>query len=262
MDINNHRSLIFYFEQYLRQRPLFLSLIRSKEAYLFDRFLKLEKPILDLGCGDGFFAKVVFDAKTVDVGLDLSESRITEAKKSGVYKKLITYNGKTIPFEKNSLATVVSNCVLEHILDLKTVLSEIHRVLKPKGIFYTTVMTEEWEQNLFGSLILGNWYKKWMRKKQVHLNLLSSQEWDLAFKKAGFTIVRRVGYLSPTACKLIDICHYLSFPSLITYKLFGKWVLFPDSVKYFYPINYLTSILNQKVSPNHSGALFYILMST
>lgn len=215
---------------------------------------------MDVGCGDGFFANTVLAGKIVDVGLDVSESRITEAEKLDVYKKLITYDGEKIPFDSCYFATVFSNCVLEHIQNLSSMLSEIHRVLKPKGFFVATVMTNEWEKNLFGSLILGDRYKNWMRRKQVHRNLLSSQEWDSSFNRAGFTVVKKIGYLSPAACRIIDVCHYLSLPSLITYKIFGKWVLFPNLAKLFYPINYFLTVLNQKASPPDSGALFYVLV--
>jgi ubiquinone/menaquinone biosynthesis C-methylase UbiE len=259
MTKTNSRLLIFYLKQYLRHRPLFLSLIRSKEAFLFSKYLKSGEPILDIGCGDGYFANMAFGGRRIDVGLDIPESRIAEAKTAGVYKKLVAYDGKKIPFDKSYFATAISNCVLEHVQDLKTVLSEVYRVLKPNGVFYTTVMTKEWENNLFGTLILGNLYKKWMRKRQVHRNLLTNKEWDLAFQKAGFIIRTRIGYLSPQACKLIDVCHYLSLVSLATYKLFGKWVVFPWLTKYLYPAGYLAAILRQETKTAASGALFYVL---
>lgn len=264
MKLQNLKSLDFYLRQYLTQRPLFLSLIRAKEAFLFNRYCFIKQPVLDVGCGDGFFASIAFEAKlkknhAIDVGLDVLGSRISEAKSLRVYKKLITYDGKEIPYANKYFQTVISNCVLEHIENLSLTLSEIHRVLAPRGMFYTTVMARAWEQHLFGTAFLGDWYKAWMRKKQVHRNLLSSQEWRETFKKAGFTVVKQVGYLSPSACRLIDICHYASLPSLFTYRIFGKWVLFPQLNSYFYPVGYLASTMGEASSPDQSGAIFYIL---
>ena len=254
-------DLTFFLKEYLKQRPLFLSLIRAKEAELYQKYQPLKHTILDVGCGDGYFAKVTF-AKSIqltegiiDVGLDLKASRIKEARKLGVYKKLVTYDGRYIPFPKNSFQTVVSNCVLEHVEDLPALLGEVFRVLKPSGLFLTTVMARPWEDYLFGAKIFGHLYKDYMRKKQIHRNLYTKKEWDEVFKKVRFKIKEIKGYLSPQTCQLIDICHYISLPSLISYKLTGKWVLLPS----IYPVQLLSKVLSQKVNQDHSGAIFYAL---
>lgn len=248
-----------YLLNYLQNRPLFLSLIRAKEAELFSRFFPLKTPVLDVGVGDGFFARLVF--KNIDVGLDVADSRMNEAQKLNVYKKLVAYDGKIFPFKTNSFATIVSNCVLEHVSSLSEVISEMYRVLKPGGKAIISVMAKPWEENLVGSLFLGNSYKQYMRDKQVHLNLFTLEDWKKAFKKPGFKVEIVTGYLDPQACKLIDIAHYLSIPSLITYKLFGKWVIFPG-LSQIYPTKWLTKIINRDVSPEKSGAIFFILQKS
>lgn len=284
------KDLKYFLTRYIRNRPLFLSLIRAKEAYLYQNYLPLKKPVLDVGCGDGFFSSVAFHdqkaSKTprgwpasqklqrgepaykdspevkkpvIDVGLDVKDSRIEEARKIGLYKKIVTFDGKIIPFADNYFSTVVSNCVLEHVEDLDILVSEIFRVLKPGGIFLTTVMAKPWEENLFGTLLLGKIYKNWMRKKQMHLNLLTVKQWNSVFKKSGFKVIEKTGYLVPVACRLIDICHYLSVPSLVTYKLFGRWVLFPGLSKLIYPISIFARILSENADSDSSGAIFYIL---
>ena len=258
----------YFLKEYLRERPLFLALIRAKEAQLYQKYIPLKKPVLDVGCGDGFFVKVTFgqgrtlsgsDPNQIDVGLDLEDSRINEAKKAGIYKKLVTFDGKHLRFPDNSFSTVISNCVLEHVQDLGLLAAEVHRVLKPNGLFLTTVAAKPWEDNLFGAILFGTWYQDWMRKKQIHLNLFTKQQWDKLFTKLGFEIEDSFGYLSPQACRLIDLSHYLSAPNLISYKLFGKWVLFPEITQYIYPIKYFSSVLSQKVSADKSGTIFYVL---
>ena len=44
-----------------------------------------------------------------------------------------------LPFESNIADAVISECVLEHVPDPYTVVSEMHRVLKPGGIAYIVV---------------------------------------------------------------------------------------------------------------------------
>jgi len=236
-------------KEYLKSRPLFLSLIRAKEAWLFQRQLPLKTPVLDVGCGDGFFAKITF--KKIEIGLDLADSRINEAKRENVYEKLVTYSGHEIPLKSESVATVVSNCVLEHVPNLEEVVQEVHRVLKPGGVFLTTVMAKPWEENL----MFGGWYKGWMRRKQVHFNLLNYWEWMKLWKNCGFEVREKIGYLSSTACKLIDFCHYVSLPSLISYKLTGVW----DWGWKWYPTRWLVKIMSENGKIEKSGAIFFEL---
>ena len=94
--------------------------------------------------------------------------------------------------------------------DLDQVIGEINRIIKPRGKFLTTVMTKKWEEYLFGTKIFGGFYKKYMRKKQVHINLLTRKQWEEKFKKAGFKIVKVSGHLDKFLSSLLDILHYIS----------------------------------------------------
>jgi len=98
-----------------------------------------------------------------------------------------------------------------------------------------------------------------MRVQQIHHNLQAKGEWDRVFKNSGFKIEKSIGYLAPQACSLIDLCHYLSLPSLISYKLTGKWVMLPQLTKYIYPVKFLSSILSKSIKSDQSGAIFYAL---
>ncbi len=273
--------------EYLHNRPLFLSLIRAKEAELYQRYLPLKKPVLDIGVGDGYFANVIRQLADhpertesnsgaegspiksreilrqaqddqIDVGLDLEDSRIEEAGKLGIYKKLIIYNGKELPFPDNTFPTVISNCVLEHIPSLELTLREIRRVLRPGGLFLTTVVSKPWEENFLGNLLLGDLYKIWMRKKQVHINMNSVIEWRKVFGENGFRIKDEIGYLDKTAVRFIDLFHYISLPNLITYKLFGKWVIWKGIINIF-PIEMLSQMIEKDISSSSSGNIFFAL---
>jgi len=288
---------------------MFLGLIRAKEAELYQRF-PLKKPVLDVGVGDGFFAKITFsqtytnkchpdvhrdplavtglsrrsgpppqrgpvqrreipplavtssktprnDSFQIDVGLDLKNSRMGEAEKLGVYKKLVTFDGIKIPFPDNSFNTVVSNCVLEHVENLDGLLYEIRRVLKPGGLFLTTVVSDNWEKYLLGGLFFGDRYRTWMRKKQVHLNMLSEREWKKSFSKAGMKIDQEIGYLDRKAVRLIDLSHYLSAGSLVSYKLLNKWVIWKGKPQFF--LSLLSKLISPDLPPDNSGNLFFSL---
>ncbi len=249
-----------YIETYLQNRPLFFSLIRPQEAELFNQHAgRVEPPILDLGCGDGFFAGVVWGKGKIDVGLDLTNERTKKIENAGIYKKIRYFDGVRIPYPDNHFQTIVSNCVLEHVSDIEGLLKEANRVLKPNGFFLTTVMTEKWEEYLLGRQILGKKYVLWMRKKQVHLNVFSPKKWRKVFSTAGFISAKEIGYLSEKTARGIDIFHYLAAPQLISYKLFGKWVLFPQVLKIIKPENIFKRLITYPNNIAEAAAVFYVL---
>ena len=216
----------YFIQKYLENRPAFFSFIRPQEAIIFyGRRKKMKSPILDYGCGDGFFASIIFEKKFIDVGLDLPSSRIGEAKKLGFYGSLITYTGNTIPFNKNHFGTIISNCVFEHILNIKRSLQEMHQVLKNDGLLMTSVMCSSWNDNLRGGKIFGKKYIDWFNKIQHNDSLLSKEEWANLFKKCGYKIIESIDYLYEEAAQKTEIYHFLSFFSLITYVLFKRWKL-------------------------------------
>lgn len=247
-----------YVEAYLRSRPLFFTLIRPQEAALFQGVKdSLQHPILDLGCGDGFFAELTFGRNSIDVGLDLPVSRIDEAVATHVYQAVRTYDGTHIPFDDGYFGSVISNCVLEHVENLQRVVSEVARVMRPGGLFVTSVMADRWEEYQLGARVLGDRYRRFMRARQEHRNLLSRAEWDGAFRQAGFEVERATGYLSPRTALYLDAMHYLSVPALVSRAATGQWVVAPELWARLAPA--ITRLIDLPVEASRSAAIFYVL---
>lgn len=90
--------------------------------------------VLDFGCGSKPYRSYFINAKKY-IGLDILESGHDKIhKKADVY-----YDGKHIPFDDNSFDSMFSSEVFEHVVNLSEILSEIGRVLKPKGWLLVTV---------------------------------------------------------------------------------------------------------------------------
>lgn len=214
--------------KYLKERPSFYAYLRPQEAYLFyERIKEMKGPILDFGCGDGFFASTIFNKKFIDVGLDLSSSRISDSPKTNMYKKLKIYDGITIPYKDGSFGTIISNCVFEHIPLIDKSVCEMHRVTKKNGFLMTTVMCSRWSDNLLGGKIFGKKYINWFNGIQHHDSLFSKKEWAQLFRKSGYEVVEAIDYLFENASQKTELYHFFSVLSLITYTLFKRWNLFP-----------------------------------
>lgn len=251
-----NKNLEYFIEKNLQFRPRFFAYIRSQEGLLFTKYAKFIKPkSLDFGCGDGFFAEMVFGKKKIDIGLDVPSSRIRQAAQKGVYKRMLTYDGKEIPLRSSTVSTVVSNCVFEHIPHIHKSVLEIHRILKPGGYLLTSVMCAPWNNNLAGIAVGGRAYVNWFNRVQEHHALLSKKKWTSLFKKSGFSISTSEDYLFHKAAQKTELYHYLSVPSLLLYKLTGKWTLGnKPSSKNVTTIREL--ILSDKKSPS---ACFFVL---
>jgi ubiquinone biosynthesis O-methyltransferase len=95
--------------------------------------------VLDLGCGGGFMAVALAGRGAKVTGIDPSEGAIAAARRYAEENKLeIEYRvsgGESLPFADGVFDVVVCVDVLEHVEDLRRVLSEVARVLRPNGIF-------------------------------------------------------------------------------------------------------------------------------
>lgn len=224
---------------------------------------KLDHPVLDVGCGDGFLARVAFGGN-LEAGIDLDSEEVRRAVESKSYKKAICASATKLPFPAKSFKTVVSNCVLEHIPDIDGALSEIHRVLKPKGRLMITVPSECYSNDSFfrGVLAkiglggLGKWYIDKLNKTFKHFHVDDAETWRKRLKKAGLKM-EKADYIIPLKTfHVYERWMMFSYPSKILKKLIGRWVIGPRGpVKWLAP-RLLAGPLNADGGP---GACYFIV---
>lgn len=218
-----------YIKQFLREKPFFFSIIRPKEASLYQQYKPFKKPVLDIGCGDGFFAKVAFGK--IDVGIDVDKKALEEATKRNIYDTCVHYNGEKIPYKNGYFSTILCNSTFEHIPNPEQVLQEAARVLREGGTMYFTVPTDIWPSYLFGTIFLGKIYINFFNRKQKHYNLYDYSQWYSKLSHIGLKVKYHTYYLdNKKIIWLFDISHYLSVFSLMSKKIFDRWVLFPEKV--------------------------------
>lgn len=214
--------------------PYFRGLLRAVEARFYEN-IELPSPTLDLGCGDGHFASLVFDRK-LEVGLDPWSEPLKEAARRGSYEKLVNIPGDQIPYADGYFASAVSNSVLEHIPNLDPVLADLARVMKPGAPFIFCVPNHYFLSSLsvsnffdrIGLKFLGNAYRNFFNRIARHHHCDDPDVWNARLQKAGFELVDWWHYFSPKALHVLEWGHYFGLPSLITRKLYGKWILVPE----------------------------------
>lgn len=161
------------------------SLWRAQEFSLFRRHIgALESPILDFGCGDGSFASVLF--KRIDYGVDSDPAAIEVARGYGIYQELIVSSVASISVASASVRSIMSNSVLEHLLDLQGMVAEFARILAPGGILMFTVPVSQFTEDL--AKYFGRRESLRINAESSHHNLLSQGEWQRLLARHGFVV--------------------------------------------------------------------------
>lgn len=113
-------------------------LVRTSIKNALDWSLPVLKGILlDAGCGKMPYKDYILKNSTVSeyVGLDIETAIVYDEEVTPDF----TWDGKTMPFERNSFDSCIATEVLEHCPEPELFLREVNRVLKPGGILFFTV---------------------------------------------------------------------------------------------------------------------------
>ena len=143
-----------------KMKKILLKLWSYSEQINRENFLSLlerdaSAKLLDLGCDNGEFtieASKIIGTNRI-YGTDLIKERLKKTKEKGIYIIKADLN-KKLPFNSDTFDVIISNQVIEHLINIDLFIEEIYRIIKPGG--YAIISTENlasWH-NIF-ALLLG-----------------------------------------------------------------------------------------------------------
>ena len=98
--------------------------------------------VLDMGCGWGNNLKFLKDKGFCGVGVDISKTAVQHCKSSGYTASVCDFS--KLPFSDSSFDIVFDRQAIQHntINNIKKTLSEVKRVLKKGGVFFSIMISE------------------------------------------------------------------------------------------------------------------------
>jgi len=151
--------------------------------------------ILDLGCNTGYLSEIM--RKTSGsrvVGVEISPDVVKFAKKEFPYIDFIEGDiSRELPFEENSFLAASAYDVLEHVLDLDSVLKSLSKCLKDGGYLVVSFPNETF---LFKIVWFVWTHMKGKVLQDVHVRDFKKEEFEKIFGSYGFTnVVHRKTHL-------------------------------------------------------------------
>jgi ubiquinone/menaquinone biosynthesis C-methylase UbiE len=149
--------------------------------------------VLDVGCGSGWASRLFagFAIKGSVTGIDISDEMISLARESSASVPQCDFevaSAEQLPFTDNEFTHVFSMESLYYYRDIPGALNEIHRVLRPGGVF-VAVVDLYWENEAS---------HQWIDKLNVPVELLSIEDYRSLFLDAGYVKIRDERLLDPT----------------------------------------------------------------
>lgn len=126
---------------YVRHAPVSLALRELHRLVAMQSVAGAAGPVLDVGCGDGFWWTVRDDTREI-YGIDISAAEIAQAR-TRIRADLVDISRET-PFPGVEFEELIGNCSLEHVPDIDAALSNLRRAASERARLLLFVPTPRW----------------------------------------------------------------------------------------------------------------------
>lgn len=233
-----------HFAKYFPHAPLALCI---KECARLGEILKceVEGPILDVGCGDGLFARIAFDAEEVwGIDIDGQEGRWAQA--SRAYTQIVLADITRAKLPSAFFRTCIANCSLEHVPDIKAALTVIHDSLVPGGKALLFVPNRDWASKFMTvravRAALGAGAAKFLQdgidEFFKHHHLYDEAGWRETVEKSPLRVVDIRPVLSTSTTMAFETFLIPSLAGWLNKKLTTRWTNFPGVRRAYAPLAY------------------------
>ena len=185
---------------YLRHAPLSLTLREINRLVAFTAVAGERGPVLDVGCGDGFWWTVREDGREV-YGIDISASEIAQARQR-IHAELTDVSRETPSqaFGGTKFAEIIGNCSLEHVPDIDSALANLRAAASDNARLLMFVPTPRWAyQGRLQSLLLDRAPRLAMALSGAlngffqHWHLYDAKVWQRLLEQHGWKVKATFG---------------------------------------------------------------------
>ncbi len=222
---------------YLRHAPLSLTLREINRLIAIEAIAGKQGPVLDVGCGDGFWWTLRRDERREIYGIDISAREIAQAKQR-ITAELTDVSRET-PFPRTKFREIIGNCSLEHVPDIDAALSNLRKAAAPGARLLMFVPTPRWAlQGRAQSWLLAHAPRVAMSLSGAlngffqHWHLYDEKVWRRLLAQNGWTVKATFGLGSARSEFLFRLFLVPAFGEFIAKKLTG---FYPSKLARFLP---------------------------
>jgi SAM-dependent methyltransferase len=221
---------------YLRHAPLSLAVREINRLVAFTAVAGEHGPVLDVGCGDGFWWTVREDGREI-YGIDISASEIAQAQQR-IHASL-TDVSREAPFPGTKFGEIIGNCSLEHVPDIDAALSNLRRAAADNARLLMFVPTPRWAyQGHLQSLLLRRAPRIAMALSGAlngffqHWHLYDAKVWQRLLEQHGWRVKATFGLGSGRSEFLFRAFMPPAFVEFVVKKLTG---FYPSKLAQYLP---------------------------
>ncbi len=224
------------------------------------------EPILDVGCGDGLFARIAFEnAEVWGIDIDAKEGRWAAA--SQAYSQVVLGDVTRAKLPEGFFSTCVANCSLEHVPRIDLAMRNIFSALKPGGRVFMFVPNRDWAQSLMsyrilaalGATGLAGTLQQGIDTFFRHEHLYDAAGWSNVLTEAGFAVDAVEPVLSSATTVAFEALLLPSLAGKLNKTLTTRWTNFPSARRALsLPVYALTKSLLDRNDPTPTAEFLAI----